>query len=323
MPAKDAAIKKKPASRKKKLFTRDDGELTLLSLPTIIWFVLFSYLPMFGIVIAFKNYRMIPGEGFLSSLIQSDWVGFKNFRFMFLTADAWIMVRNTLLYNFAFIVIEMFLPVTLAILMSQLISDRLRKISQTAMFLPHFLSWVVVAYFVFSFLSYDKGIANQILISLGTEPVNWYAEGKYWPYILVFLNTWKTVGYSMVIYLASIAGIDHSFYEAAVIDGATKWQQARSVTLPQLKPVIVILLILAMGRIFNSDFGLFYQATRASGQITDYRQTIDTYVYTALMKLNNIGFSSAASALQSVVGCVMITLANFVVRKIDPDSSLF
>ncbi len=317
----------KPATqltrKKRKRITRDDVELSALSLPTVIWYALFSYLPMFGILIAFKNYRLIPGKGFIYSLLQSDWVGFKNFRFMFMTPDAFIMIRNTILYNLAFMIIGIVLPVTLAILMNMLLSSKLKKVTQTAMFLPHFLSWVVIGYFVFAFLSYDKGLVNQTLRSLGGDPVNWYANGKAWPWILVFLNTWKTTGYNMVVYLAAIAGIDQSLYEAAVIDGATRWQQVKSITLPQLKPFIIILLLLSIGNIFNSDFGLFYQATRASAQITDYRQTIDTYVYTALMKLNNIGFSSAAATLQSVVGCVLITLANLVVRKIDPESSLF
>lgn len=302
---------------------KDDWELFALSLPTTIWYLLFSYLPIFGIIIAFKSYRLQPGKGFLYSLLQSDWVGLHNFRFMFMTQDAWIMIRNTLLYNLVFILIEMVLPVTLAILMSLMLFPRLKKVCQTAMFLPHFLSWVVVSYFVFAFLSYDKGLINQFAAVGGNGPTNWYNYGPLWPGLIVFLNTWKTVGYSMVVYLASIMGIDSAYYEAAVIDGASKWKQVRHITLPHLKPVIVILMILAVGKIFNSDFGLFYQATRASGPITNYWQTIDTYVYSALMRLNNIGFSSAASVFQSVVGCILIVTANFIVSRIDPDSAMF
>ncbi len=313
----------KQTKKGKPRFTRDDLELTLLALPTTIWYLLFCYLPMFGILIAFKRYRPLPGQNFLVALMNSEWVGLNNFEFLFKTRDSWIMVRNTVGYNLIFIALGMVVAVTLAIMINKLYSKRLQKVFQTAMFMPHFLSWVVVSYFVFSFLSYDRGIVNSIIASMGGERIQWYMEGKYWPYLLVFFNLWKGTGYSMVVYLASIAGIDGTYYEAAIIDGASQWQQVRYVTLPLLRPVMTILVILNLGRIFNSDFGLFYQATRDSGEIIDYRQTIDTYVYSALMRLNNIGFASAASAFQSLVGCATILLANLVVRKLDADSALF
>ena len=255
--------------------------------------------------------------------MKSEFVGIDNFKFLFATPDAWIMFRNTLLYNAVFIILGVLIPVTLAILISQLRSKVMAKVYQTSIFLPYFLSWVVVSYFVFSFLSVDKGLANSILKLIGRDPVQWYMESKYWPYILIFLNVWKGMGYGMVIYLASITGIDTTLYEAAIIDGANKRQQVRYITLPMLQPIIIILFILSVGRIFSSDFGLFYRVPRNSGPLVDVTQTIDVYVYKALMGMNNIGFSSAAAFLQSIFGLVTILSANFIVKKIDPESGLF
>ncbi len=308
---------------KKRKTTKDDVELTVLALPTIVWYVLFTYLPMFGVIIAFKRYRPIRGTNFIVSLLRSEWVGIDNFRFLFATPDPAIMFRNTLLYNAAFIVLGLLVPVTLAIMLSQLHSTRLAKVCQTMTFLPHFLSWVVVSYFVFSFLSSDRGLANRILISLGMETRQWYLTPEPWPFILIFTNLWKTLGYGMVLYLAAISGIDGQLYEAAVIDGASRWQQAWRITLPMLRPVMTILFILAVGRIFSTDFGLFYQVPRDSGALMQVTQTIDVYVYKALMGMNNIGFSSAAAFMQSVFGLITIVTANYVVRRLDPDNSLF
>lgn len=307
----------------KKKFTKDDLELTFLALPTTIWYILFSYLPMFGIIIAFKKFRPIKNTNFLIALIKSENVGINNFKFLFATPDAALMFRNTIVYNIIFITTGLLISVSLAIMISQLLSQKLAKVCQTAMFLPHFLSWVVVSYFVFSFLSADKGLVNQIVRAGGNEAILWYNEPKYWPFILIFMNLWKGTGYSMVVYLASISGIDYSLYEAALIDGSSKWQQVKYITLPMLKPIILIMFILAVGRIFSSDFGLFYQVPRNSGPLTNVTQTIDVYVYKALMGLGNIGFSSAAALLQSVFGLITIIAANLVVRKIDPESSLF
>ncbi|PNT94495.1 sugar ABC transporter permease [Clostridium thermosuccinogenes] len=307
---------------KKRRFTKDDMELTLLALPTVVWYILFTYLPMFGIIVAFKRYRPLPDSNFLVSLIKSQPVGIDNFKFLFATPDAWIMFRNTVLYNCVFIILGIVIPVTLAIMLSNLHSKRLAKGYQTIIFLPYFLSWVVVSYFVFSFLSADKGMANQIMNMLGKESVQWYMEKKYWPYILIFLNLWKGMGYGMVVYLASISGIDKMLYEAAIIDGASRWQQVKYITLPMLKNMIIIMFILSVGRIFSSDFGLFYQVPRNSGPLVDVTQTIDVYVYKALMGMNNIGFSSAAAFLQSVLGFITILTANFIVKKIDPESGL-
>jgi putative aldouronate transport system permease protein len=310
-------------TRKKKWsFGMDNVELALLGLPVVVWFVLFAYLPMFGIIIAFKRYRPL-GSSFIDSLMQSEWVGAENFSFLFKTPDAFIIVRNTVLYNLVFIVSGILVSVTLAILISQLYSTRLAKICQTMMFLPHFLSWVVVGYFVFAFLSVDKGLVNQMLKGLGNQPIQWYTQEQYWPGLLVLVNVWKGMGYSMVVYLASITGIDVSLYEAASIDGATKWQQVKNITLPLLTPIITIMLILAVGRIFSSDFGLFYNVPRRSGPLYNVTQTIDVYVYNALTQRSNLGFAAAASVTQSIVGLFTIVAANQLVRKLNPESSLF
>ena len=309
-------------TKKGKRLTRDSVELTLLGLPTAIWFILFAYLPMFGTIIAFKNYKPV-GENFIDSLLKSSWVGLNNFKFLLLTPDALIVLRNTLLYNVVFIVVGMAFSVTLAVLISQLYSRVLARVCQTMMFLPHFLSWVVISYFTFSFFSQDKGLFNQIVKSMGGEAIDWYSKVSYWPVILLVVNLWKGMGYSMVVYLATITSMDQSLYEAAAIDGANKRQQAFRITLPLLRPIMIILFILSLGRIFSSDFGLFYFVPRDSGPLYDVTQTIDIYVYFALMKRNNIGFGSAAALMQSAFGLVTIMGANLIVKKLNPDYSLF
>ena len=247
---------------KKSRWTRGDTELTLLGLPTFIWFVVFSYLPMFGLIIAFKNYKVSPGHGFLYSLLHSEWAGFGNFEFFFKSNAFAMLLRNTVLYNIVFIVLGTVIPITLAIIISQLYSKLLSKVYQTMMFFPHFMSWVVVSYFVYAFLNPSKGLLNQMITSFGGEAVMWYSQPKYWPFILVFMNLWKGTGYGMVVYLATITGIDTSMYEAAMIDGATKFQQAKYITLPSLKPMAIMMFIMNVGKIFYSDFGLFYQVTQ-------------------------------------------------------------
>ena len=281
---------------------------------------------MFGVVIAFKNYRARPGRSFLWSLIHnSDWVGFENFQFLFKSSYFETMLRNTLVYNTIFIVLGVVIPVALAIMISQLYSKKLAKTCQTMMFLPHFLSWVVIGYFVYAFLATDAGLVNNTakLLNIGNPKHQWYQDVGFWTWFLVFLNVWKTMGYNMVVYMATISGIDSQMYEAALIDGASKWQQTKYITIPTLLPIISIMFIMAVGNIFRSDFGLFYQATRNSGSLTSITQTIDVYVYKALLERPNINLSSAAALLQSVCGCLTIVVANIVVKKIDPEAGLF
>lgn len=304
----------------------DDVELFLLHLPTTIWFLIFCYAPMFGVVIAFMNYKLAPGHSFLYSLfINSRFSGLGNFRFLFNTPDFTIMLRNTVAYNLIFIVLGVVIPVTLAILISQLYSKKLAKVCQTMMFLPHFLSWVVIGYFVYAFLATDKGLFNRVFTSLGlVEPKHqWYGDVPFWRWFLVFLNQWKGMGYGMVVYLASISGIDGELYEAALIDGASKWKQTKYITIPLLRPIMSIMLILAVGSVFRSDFGLFYQATRNDGRLVSITNTIDVFVYKALLVNSNINISSSSSFLQSVCGCIMVIAANLAVRKIDPEAGLF
>ncbi|MBC1490898.1 sugar ABC transporter permease [Listeria booriae] len=291
-------------------------------LPGVIWFLIFAYLPMFGTVIAFKDYR-VDGNGFISSLMNSDWVGWDNFKFLFRTDDAFIITRNTVLYNLVFIIVGLLLGVALAIVFNSLVNKRMAKVYQTGMLFPYFLSWVVVSYFLYSFLSEDSGLLNSLIVSFGGDPISWYSDPHYWPFILIFMNIWKGMGYGSIVYLAAIAGIDRNYYEAAMIDGAGKWQQIRHVTIPALTPLIIILTILNVGKIFNSDFGLFYQLPRNSGPLFPVTDVIDTYVYRGLTSLGDISMSAAAGLYQSVVGFILVILTNYIVKKIDPEYALF
>jgi putative aldouronate transport system permease protein len=296
--------------------------MLLMILPGTIWFLIFAYLPMFGTVLAFKDFRISP-DGFFASVFNSEWVGFKNFEYLFTTNDAYIITRNTILYNLAFIILGLVFAVGFAIMLSELVNKRTAKVYQTGMFLPHFLSWVIISYFAFTFLSVDKGTLNQIITYFGGDPISWYSEAKYWPFILVFVGIWKGVGYNSVIYLAAITGIDKSYYEAAVIDGATKWKQVRYITIPLLKPLMIILTILAIGGIFRSDFGLFYQLPKDSGALYPVTNVIDTFVYRGLINMGDIGMSTAAGLYQSLVGLILILVANYIVRRIEKDHAIF
>jgi putative aldouronate transport system permease protein len=296
--------------------------LLLLALPGTLWFLIFAYLPMFGTILAFKDFR-ISRDGFFASIFNSEWVGFKNFEFLFSTNDAYIITRNTILYNLVSIALGLVIAVSFAIIINELLNKRLAKLYQTGMFLPYFLSWVVISYFAFTFLSKDKGMLNQLITSFGGDPVNFYSEPKFWPFIIVFVGIWKSIGYSSVMYLAAITGIDRSYYEAAMLDGASKWQQTKFITIPQLKPLMIILTILAIGGMFRSDFGLFYQLPKDSGALYPVTNVIDTFVYRSLINMGDIGMSTAAGLYQSVVGLILILLANYAVRKIEKEHAIF
>ncbi|ASS66931.1 ABC transporter permease subunit [Paenibacillus sp. RUD330] len=302
---------------------RRNGAFLLMVLPGAAWFILFCYLPMPGAIFAFKEFRVDLGGGFFGAIFRSEWVGFKNFEFLFKAHDAYIITRNTVLYNLVFIVLGLVCSVAMALLLFQLTQKRLAKLYQTAMFMPYFLSWVIVSYFTFSFLSVDKGVVNQLLGTLGVQPIDWYSDPKYWPYILVFMNLWKGVGYSSVIYLAAIAGIDKTYYEAAMIDGASKWQQTLRITLPLIRPMMIILTILAVGGIFRANFGLFFQIPRDSGALFPVTNVIDTYVYRSLKVLGDFGMSTAAGLYQSVVGLILVLTTNKIVKKINEEQALF
>ncbi|GKS10936.1 sugar ABC transporter permease [Paenibacillus chitinolyticus] len=296
--------------------------LLLMVLPGTIWFLFFSYLPMAGMVIAFKQYRY-SRDGFWASIVESKWVGLQNFKFLFSTNDAYIITRNTLLYNSVFIIVGLVLAVLLAIVLSEIVNKRLAKIYQTGMFLPYFLSWVIVGYFVFSFLSFDKGLVNKVGAMFGIDPTQWYNNPTYWPLIIILVFLWKSVGYNSVVYLAAIMGIDKSLYEAAMIDGASKWQQIIHITIPMLKPLMTILTLLAIGRIFYADFGLFYQVPRDSGTLYSVTNVIDTYVYRGLKTTGEIGMSTAAGLYQSLVGFILVITSNYIVRKFNKENALF
>ena len=290
----------------------------LMFLPGVIYLFINSYIPMFGIQIAFRQYNARDG------VYGSPWCGFKNFEFLTKTKDAWIMIRNTVLYNLVFIVLGTVLAVTIAIILNEIRSKAAKQAYQTIILIPFLISMVIVSYLAYAFLSTSNGFINNTLVRLfGINAIDWYNTPKYWPFILVIINIWKGLGYNMILYYATICGIDSTLYEAAVVDGATRWQRVVHVTLPALKPTIIILTLMALGGIFRSDFGLFYQVPLNSGPLINVTQTIDTYVYRGLIQNNNVGMSSAAGLYQSVVGFVLVSVANGIVRKIDNESSLF
>ena len=297
--------------------------LMTMVLPGAVWYLLLRYLPMFGIVMSFLDYRLPTRKmPFPVNLLHSDWVGFDNFKFLF-SPDSGVMIRNTLCYNIAWIAIGLVIAVTFAVMMSELTRKFAAKVYQTTMFFPYFLSWVVAAYFLFAFLDPTNGMIVRAQRAAGGAVIDWYNEPKYWPYILTICVIWKNTGYSTVLYLSAITGIDRAQYEAASVDGASKWQQVAHVTLPHLKPMIIILLIMNVGKIFNADFGLFWSVPMNSAPLFPATQVIDTYVYRAYRFTNNIGMSTAAGFLQNLVGFVCIMAANAVVRKLDEESSLF
>jgi putative aldouronate transport system permease protein len=283
-------------------------------MPALLYFVVFKVQSIMGMSLAFYDYRIVGDNVF---------VGMKHFKDLFSTPMFWQIMKNTLIISFTKLIIITPFPVAFAILLSEVGSGKLKKLTQVVSYLPHFLSWVVISYFVYAFLSTDKGLFNSMIVAMGGERIRWYQDEAYWPYILVFINTWKTFGYSMVVYMATITGIDQSLYESAVIDGATKWQQCKGITIPMLRPVISIMFILNVGNIFTTDFGLFYQVTRDSNSIIDVTQTLDVYVYKATIESSNYGYSAAVSLLQNTLGCILLIVANLVVKRIDPESGLF
>lgn len=290
----------------------------LMMLPGIIYIFINNYIPMGGLVIAFKKYDYKLG------MFKSPWVGLSNFKYLFATKEALNITRNTLLYNTVFIILGTILAITVAILLNDVKSRISVKLYQTLILIPYLISTVIVSYIVYGFLNTQNGfINNSILKALGADSISWYSQPKYWPFILMFVYLWKNFGYTSIIYFATIVGIDKTYYEAAVIDGATRWQQVRYVTLANLKPTIITLVLMSVGRIFYSDFGLFYQVPMNSGALIDVTNTIDTYVYRGLTSLNNLGMSAAAGFYQSIVGFILVLTANLVVRKLSEENALF
>lgn len=292
--------------------------LYLMMLPGALYLIVNNYLPMAGLVIAFKQ------VDFKKGIFASDWAGLKNFEFLFASDDAALITRNTLLYNLVFIVLNTVLGILLAIFICDVASKKLKKIYQSAILFPFLMSMVIVGYIVYAFFSMQSGIVNKtILPALGMDPIFWYNEPKYWPAILIFVNAWKGVGYGCLIYISSINGIDPTYYEAAELDGAGKFKQIWHITLPCILPSVITLTLLNIGRIFYSDFGLFYQVPRNSGMLFSTTNVIDTYVYRGLMQQNNIGMSSAAGFYQSIVGFALVLISNLVVRRVSRENALF
>lgn len=305
-------------SKKNKINWKEFIPLYVMAFPGLIYMLCNNYMPMYGILLAFKKLNVQKG------ILGSDWCGFDNFAFLFKSSTAFYIIRNTVLYNLAFIVFGTIISIAFAILLNEIRSAKAAKLYQSLVLIPYLISWVVVSYLAYALLSADTGlINNSILRPLGLDSVNWYMEKKYWPVILFVCNVWKSTGYTMIIYYSSIVGISKEYFEAASVDGATKWQQIKKITLPLLKPTIITMGILSVGRIFASDFGLFYQIPKNSGALYSVTQTIDVYVYNALMQNNDFGMSSAASVFQSVVGFGLVLITNAITRKYNKESAIF
>jgi putative aldouronate transport system permease protein len=298
-------------------FVARNGALLLMALPGLSVLFVFSYMPMPGIVLAFKDYKAAHG------IWGSAWVGFSNFQFLFGTDTAWRIIRNTLFINALFIISTLVVALTLALLLNEVIDSFIAKVYQSILFFPFFVSYVIVGYFVFIFLSSDAGIINSWLVQIGLKPVNWFNSPQYWPIILVIVNLWHNVGFNTIIYLAGLIAINPEYYEAARLDGANKWQEIRYIQLPLLRPLIIINVLLAIGRIFFANFDLFINSTRMQGSLLSTTDVIDTYVFRTLTALGNFNMASAAGLFQAVAGFVLIVLANWIVRRVDPDQALF
>ena len=310
-----AALRKPP---KKRINWKRYLPVYLMLLPGVAYFIINNYIPMYGITIAFRKLDFRKG------ILNSPFCGFENFRFLFASGNMGPIIRNTVLYNLVFIALGIVFNVTVAILFNEIRGKLAKKLYQTSILLPHLMSMVIVSSLVFNFLSADYGFINKsILEPLTGNTISFYQEKAYWPFILTFIHMWKGVGFGMVLYLSTLLGISVEYYEAARIDGASKWQQIKYITLPLLKPTMITMVILGISKIFNSDFGLFYQVPKNSGVLYPVTQTVDTYVYNALMNQNNIMMSSAASVAQAVIGFVLILVSNKVIAKISPDDALF
>jgi len=292
--------------------------ITLMMLPGAIWLLILRYLPMGGLIIAFQDYRPFPqNPTFFNNMANSRFVGLDNFRFIFATDRAWTMIRNTLAYNAVFIVLTTVFAVALAICLSEIKHKFLAKTYQTLMFFPFFISWVVASYFVFAFLDPTFGVLSHVR--------EWYLDPAGWPVILTSAHLWKNLGFNCIIYLAAITGIDQGLYEAASIDGASKWRQVWSITIPSIRPMIIMLFIMAVGRIFNADFGLFWNIPQNMGPLQNVTEVFDTYVFRVMQApiAGATGMATAAGLFQNVIGLICILGANYIVRKVDHENAMF
>lgn len=290
----------------------------IMALPAVVYFVINNYIPMSGLILAFEKYTVSGG------IWGSEKVGFRNFEFLFRSSDAWLMIRNTLLYNIAFIVLGTVISILVAYFLHELKSNMSRKIYQTIILFPGLLSVIIVSYLANALLAGDTGFINtHILQPLGLEPISFYTEAKWWPFILTFVHFWQMTGTNCILYLANMSAIDPGLYEAASLDGASRFKCLTHITVPCLTPTIITMTILSVGKIFNSDFGLFYQVPMNSGALINATQTIDTYVYRGLMNNANMGMSAAACFYQSVVGLCLVLITNAIVRRISRQDAMF
>jgi len=291
--------------------------LLLMILPTVLYYFLFSYIPMAGIVVAFKNYNFTDG------IFGSPWSGIDNFKFFFISGQAFRVTRNTILYNLAFIIVNTLLQITTAIFLTELAGKYFRKISQSIMFFPYFISWVIVGIMSYNIFNYDHGNLNSFLKFVHVPPINVYSNPIAWIFIIIIFCAWKSIGYGTILYLAAIMGIDTEVYEAAEIDGSNIFQRIFYITIPSLVPTIIILTLLAIGNIFRGDFQMFYQLIGNNGIVYNATDVIDTFTFRSLIQSNNFGMSAASGLYQSMLCLIIITIANYVVKKFEPDYALF
>lgn len=312
-----ASTEKKQKNRFMTLSWRNTWQLSLLTVPGIVWFIIFCYIPMFGCIIAFKDFNFKLG------IWGSEWCGLENFQYLFASSDAVRILRNTICYNLMFITLGIVLGVTFALFLEQITKKYLIKTFQTMMFLPYFVSWVVAAFIAQGLFKYEGGVLNNLREIFGKDPLQWYTTIKPWPFILILANIWKTIGFNVLMYYGALLGIDKSLYEAATIDGANTRQRIFEITLPLLKPTIIVLFIMGVGNIMRADFGLFFYVPNNYGSLYEVTDVIDTYIYRALKQAGDIPGSSASSFFQSVCGLVTVVVANGIVRKIDPENAMF
>ena len=285
--------------------------------PAIIFFIIFNYVPMVGLILGFKQYNFYDG------IFGSPWCGFDNFKFLFASGKAFELTVNTILYNLGFLIVGTSLEVTMAILLSVMQGKLFKKVTQSLMLLPHFISWVIVGIFVYSIANFDTGFLNTILRHLGKDPVQLYTMPGVWKYIIIFTYCWSHAGYGSIVFLATIMGFDTTYYEAADIDGATMWQKTRYITLPLLKPIVIIMVLMAFGRIVKGNFEIFYQLIGNNGMILKGNDVIETYVFRALTSGTDFGVSVAVGIYQSVLSFFMIMAMNWAVKKYESDYALF
>lgn len=297
--------------KKRKKYGRSHFELTAMAFPSMLLLFIFSYLPMAGLIIAFKDYRYNLG------IFKSPWVGLKNFQYLFESNNFWILIRNTILYNIGSMVISTVICIIVAIFLSMITKKICIKLFQSGMFLPYFLSWVVVSYISYTLFEFNSGIINTILAKFSREPISFYTEQKYWPFILIFFSIWKGLGFSVMIYYGNILSIDTDLFEAASIDGCNGFQKVWYITLPHLKQTVIVLLLLSIGRMLYSDYGLFLYIPQDTGVLYNVTDVLDTYILRALRLAGSVGESSATGFLQSIVGLILVSTSNWVAGKID------